>query len=95
MLYLVYLRDIENNAPIRSRLLDAHMQHIGGYIDSIRLGGPLLRDGSDGQAGGILIVESESSEAVRDMLEADPYYQAGLWDEVRIQPFKEIINAWR
>jgi uncharacterized protein YciI len=29
------------------------------------------------------------------MVEADPYYRAGLWDEVRIHAFREIINGWR
>lgn len=95
MLYIVALRDIKENVDIRARLLDAHMEHIGNFLDRIKLGGPLLRDEGEGVAGGMLIVEAESARDVRDMVEADPYYQAGLWDEVRIQPFKEIINAWK
>lgn len=95
MLYLVSLRDIADNTGIRSRLLNDHMQHMGQFMDSIRLGGPLLREGTDVPGGGMLLVEADSADAVRAMVEADPYYKAGLWDEVRIQPFKEIINSWR
>jgi len=95
MLYLVYLNDIPDSGEIRARLLDEHMKHIGGYLAKIRLGGPLLREGSENPEGGMLVVEAESGEEIRTMVESDPYYQAGLWDDVRIQPFKEIINAWR
>lgn len=95
MLFIVALRDIDDNTEIRARLLDAHMEHIGKFLDRIKLAGPLLREQEEGVAGGMLVVEADAAQDIRDMVEADPYYQAGLWDEVRIQPFKEIINAWK
>jgi hypothetical protein len=94
-LYLVYLRDVGQNADIRARHLHAHMAHVGQYLDRIRLGGPLLREPEQKPGGGILIVEAEDIGEVRRMVEADPYYRAGLWDEVRIHAFREIINGWR
>lgn len=93
--FLVCLRDVEDNAGIRARLLQEHMAHIGQYLQSIRLAGPLLREADGKPGGGMLLVEASDAAAVRRMVEADPYYRAGLWDEVRIQPFREIINAWR
>ena len=95
MLYFVFLEDIPDNAGIRARLLDAHMQHMGAYVDRIKLGGPIMRGDSDSQAGGVLIVEAESATAVQDMIHADPYFEAGLWQDVKIHPFKEILNGWR
>jgi len=95
MLFLVYLEDIEDNAPIRRSLLDQHMKHIGGHVGSIRLGGPLMRADGKTQAGGILLIEAESVDQVRGIIDADPYYQAGLWPEVRIHEFREIINGWK
>ena len=94
MLYFVYLEDIEDNAEIRKPLLEAHMKHIGAYIKRIKLAGPLMRADGNSQAGGILLIEAQSEEEVRTIVEADPYFQAGLWPEVRIHAFKEIINAW-
>ena len=94
-LFLVYLHDVEDNAEIRARHLQAHMTHIGAHIAGIRLGGPLLREDTQQPGGGILLVEAQDLGQVRSMVEADPYYQAGLWDDVRIQAFREIINAWR
>ena len=91
----VYLHDIGDNTGLRKRLLEEHMAHIGRYLDSIRLAGPLLREGGLEPGGGMLIVDAVDAAEVRRMIEADPYFCAGLWDEVRIHPFKEIVNAWR
>lgn len=95
MLYLLYFEDVDDNVAIRARWLDEHMGHIGGYADRIRLGGPLMRADRATQAGGMGLLEAESEAGVRTMLEADPYYRAGLWRTVRTHPVREIINAWR
>lgn len=93
--FVVYLHDIADNADLRARLLEEHMAHIGRHLDSIRFAGPLLREADQRPGGGLLIVEAADAAEVRRMVESDPYYRAGLWDDVRIHPFKEIINAWR
>lgn len=95
MLYFVYLEDIADNAGIRAELLDQHMQHIGGFVDRIKLGGPVMRSDGAAQAGGILVLEADSEAAVRDMIDADPYFKAGLWQDIKIHPFKEILNGWK
>jgi len=95
MLYFIYMQDIEDNTEIRGRLLNDHMQHIGNYVDRIKLGGPLMRTDGESQAGGILFLEADSEAEVREIVNADPYFQAGLWDDVKILPFKEILNGWR
>lgn len=95
MLYFVYMQDIADNTEIRGRLLNDHMQHIGNYVDRIKLGGPLMRADGESQAGGLLFLEADSEAEVREIVNADPYFQAGLWDDVKILPFKEILNGWR
>jgi len=95
MLYFVYLEDIADNAGIRAELLDQHMQHIGAFTDRIKLGGPVMRADGEAQAGGILVLEADSEAAVRDMINADPYFKAGLWQAIKIHPFKEILNGWK
>lgn len=95
MLYFVYLEDIPDNTHIRESLLGKHMAHVADYIECIKLGGPLMRADGNTQAGGVLLIEADSEQAVRDIIEADPYFMAGLWPEVRIHAFKEIINAWK
>jgi uncharacterized protein YciI len=95
MLYFVYLEDIEDNERIRKPLLEQHMKHIGGHLGSIRLAGPLMRADGKTQAGGVLLIEAASASDVRNIMDADPYFKAGLWPEVRIHEFREIINGWK
>ncbi len=42
----------------------------------------------------MLIFEVDSVAEATAMLQADPYYQAGLWQEVRIQEFKGVVGSW-
>jgi hypothetical protein len=94
-LFLVILRDVPDNAGIRSRLLAGHMEHIGRHMAAIRLAGPWLREAGGTPGGGLLVVEAEDAAAVRRMVEADPYFQAGLWEDVQVHPFRDLVNAWR
>lgn len=95
MLYLVYLEDIPDNMRIRKPLLDAHMAHMTAHRQAIRLGGPILRDDGSAPAGGVLIIEAESKQAVIELIDADPYNQAGLWSRIHIHAFKDLINTWQ
>ncbi len=94
MLYLVYLVDIEDNMPIRQKLLDDHMEYMGRHLSAIRLGGPLLNAEQQQPLGGMLIVEAPSEREIQAIIEADPYHKAGLWREVHIHPYKPIIDSW-
>ncbi|MCB1596872.1 MAG: YciI family protein [Gammaproteobacteria bacterium] len=95
MLYLVYLEDIADNMPIRKPLLNAHMAHMGTHAEAIRLGGPIMRDDGSAPAGGVLLIEAQSKQEVIDIIDADPYKQAGLWPQIRIHAFKDLINTWK
>ena len=94
MQFLAYLVDVDDNAQIRESLLEQHMAHIGGHVSKIQLAGPLMRQDGASQAGGVILIEAESEEEVRAVIEGDPYFKAGLWSEVRIHLFKQIINQW-
>jgi len=93
--FLVVLRDVPDNAGIRARLLDEHMKHVGQHLAAIRLAGPWLRAPGGPPGGGMLVVEAADADEVRRMVEADPYFRAGLWDDVQVHPFRDLINAWR
>lgn len=95
MLYMVYLEDVPDNMAIRKPLLEAHMAHMARHAQAIRLGGPIMRDDGSAPAGGVLVIEAESRQAVLDIISGDPYYRAGLWAQVRIHAFRDLINTWR
>ncbi|MCE7904071.1 MAG: YciI family protein [Gammaproteobacteria bacterium PRO9] len=95
MLYLVYLEDVPDNLRIRKPLLEQHMAHMAAHADAVKLGGPLMRDDGSAPAGGVLVIEAESPQAVREIINADPYCKAGLWPTIRIHAFRDLINTWK
>jgi uncharacterized protein YciI len=54
-----------------------------------------MRDDGQSPAGGILVLAADDDAVMRRMMPADPYFQPGLWQDVRIYPFKELLNGWR
>lgn len=95
MLYMVYLEDVADNMSIRKPLLDAHMAHMATHAQAIKLGGPIIRDDGSAPAGGVLVIEAGSRQAVLDIISNDPYFRAGLWPVVRIHAFRDLINTWK
>ncbi len=94
-IFLVILRDVPDNAGIRSSLLAEHMAHVGRHLGAIRLAGPWLRDADGKPGGGLLLVEATDAATVRRMVEEDPYFRAGLWEDVQVHAFRDLVNAWR
>lgn len=88
-LYMVYRvdRDDGQAAAIRSATRPAHRAYMEQFADRVRLGGPVLD--ADGQGcGGLMLVEAESIDAVRAMVDGDPFEIAGLSSRIDIQPFR-------
>lgn len=88
-LYMVYRLDRDDGlaAPIRAATRPAHRAYMDQFAARVRLGGPVL--GADGQGcGGLMLVEAESEEAVREMVRNDPFEQAGLSSHIEIRPFR-------
>ncbi len=94
-LFLITLRDVPDNTGIRSRLLTEHMAHINRHLGAIRLAGPWLRE-ADGKPGGaMLLVQAADAATARRMIEDDPYFRAGLWEDMQLHPFRDLVNSWR
>ena len=64
------------------------------YIEAtgvVEMAGPLLDDAGD-MAGSLLILDVETLEAARDWAAGDPYARAGLFSDVRIQPWNKVVG---
>ena len=94
MLVSVYCKDVQGGADIRRRGLREHLRHIETIEDRIKVAGPVMGTAGAGPVASLLIFEVDSVAEATAMLQADPYYQAGLWQEVRIQEFKGVVGSW-
>jgi uncharacterized protein len=75
---------------VRAEHRVSHRAHIRINHDNIRciLGGPLFDESSKRMIGTLLVFEATHIDDVRSFMAEDPYMRAGLFDIVKIRPWK-------
>jgi len=91
LLYVVLLEDEPKNADARPKYLKDHVAYLETLLGKIRSAGPLTDTKTNTAAGGIWIIEAGSADEVQKMLEADPFYKAGLRKSIRILAWKQVF----
>lgn len=94
MTFLVIAKDgTDADAPARrARVRERHLEDLRPLVEAgrVALGGALLAD--DGaMIGSALLLEADSEEEVRAIVERDVYRREGVWREVEIHPFRRAI----
>jgi uncharacterized protein YciI len=93
MLFAVCFSDNPARADARQRLMSAHLAFLKEHSSVIRAAGP-LRDPDSGEgAGGLWLVEAETTEAVRQLYESDPFWLTGLRKSVRVLEWSQVFAA--
>ena len=92
-LYMVYRVDRADGQAdaIRAATRPAHRAYMDQFAARVRLGGPVL-DAQGRGCGGLMLVEAESEQAVRDLVANDPFELAGLSARIDIHPFRWQTN---
>jgi uncharacterized protein len=91
MLYMLHLLDRPDAAALRQRVRPAHKAYLARVAERIAFAGPLLRDDGQTMVGSLLVMDFPSREALRACLADEPFTQAGLYAEMRIDAF---ANLW-
>jgi uncharacterized protein len=91
MLYILFCEDKPDSQPLRMATRDAHLSYIATRGAMIRIAGPMLSDDGERMLGSLFIVEAEDAQAAQALHAADPYTEAGLWGNVLIRPFRQVV----
>lgn len=91
--YAIIARDRPGAAAVRMEKLKQHLAHVEGHLDRLAVAGP-MRDEAGAFTGSLLIVKAESEADARALLEADPYYQAGIWNDIDVRAFGAVAGDW-
>lgn len=91
--FAIYCTDKPDTAQKRLAARDAHFAHIEKTIENLFVAGPLKNQEGD-TIGSLLIVKAETAAQARAQLEADPYYHADLWADIRIHEFTAAAGDW-
>ncbi len=98
MLYAISGTDAPDSLAGRLAARAAHLARVTGLRDQGRLvlAGPHPRvdttePGSAGFSGSLIVAEFASLEDAKAWANADPYVAAGVWVDVRVQPFIQVM----
>ena len=98
MYYAILSRDVDNSLPKRKSARPAHLERLEQLASEGRLltAGPHPAIDSDdpaeaGFTGSLVIAEFASLEAAQAWANANPYVDAGVYEEVTVKPFKKVF----
>ena len=98
MLYCIIGTDRPDSLPLRKQARPDHLKRLETLRDQGRLilAGPNPAidspdPGKAGFSGSLIVAEFDSLEAARAWADADPYVQAGVYAEVEVRPFLQVL----
>ncbi len=98
MLYAIMATDVENSLEKRLAARPAHLERLQQLTAQGRviLAGPHPAidsndPGAAGFTGSLIVAEFESLAAAQAWADADPFVSAGVYDRVRVKPFRQTL----
>lgn len=100
MYYVIFSQDVENSLAKRLSVREHHLARLQELQDQGRLlvAGPCPAidsetPGEAGFTGSVVIAEFESLDKAQQWADADPYIDAGVYDNVIVKPYKKVLPA--
>jgi uncharacterized protein YciI len=90
--YLVYCRDHPGTGALREQLSDAHQEYMDRYVARMTARGPTLSEDGDTATGSMHIVDLPDADAARAFAFEEPNYQAGVYAEVAIWCWENMLG---
>ena len=94
MLVSIYCKDAPGSAEPRESKLAEHLKHVEAIEDKIKVAGPVMGPDGETALSSLMVVEVGSLDEATEMVHADPYYLAGVWQEINIHEFKGVVGSW-
>lgn len=91
MIYAVLFEDDVNRSEMRAKHMPDHLAFLERNAVIVHAAGPLKDIEGDVPAGGLWIVDVDSPEAARSLVEADPFWPTGLRKSVRILQWTHVF----
>ncbi len=98
MLYSITGTDVRNSLEKRLLVRSAHLARLQRLQNEGRLllAGPFPsidceEPGSAGFSGSLIVAEFSSLQAAQQWADADPYTQAGVYQNTTVKPFKKVF----
>jgi uncharacterized protein YciI len=90
--YFVYCRDRPGTDELRMQLVEEHWSFMDGYAEGMIARGPTLAEDGETATGSLHVVDLPDAEAVRVFAFEEPNYRAGVYAEVMIRRFRNLLG---
>ncbi|MDP0562246.1 MAG: YciI family protein [Candidatus Endonucleobacter sp. (ex Gigantidas childressi)] len=98
MLYVILSNDAEHSLPLRQKARSDHLARLESLnsLGRLVLAGPCPAiDSSDpgvaGFSGSLVVAEFGNLDEAQAWANADPYMEAGVYHQVIVKPFKQVL----
>jgi uncharacterized protein len=91
MMFAVWFEDDASRSEMRAKHMAAHLAFLENNAAAIKAAGPLKSADGGAPAGGLWLVETDNAKAVRELIEADPFWPTGLRKSVRILEWAQVF----
>jgi len=91
MLFVIRCLDVPGSQAVRQANRAAHLDYIRALGDRLKLAGPLLSDEGSDSVGSLLVIEFQGRTEAEAHTANDPYARAGLFEEVSIRRFEQVL----
>jgi uncharacterized protein YciI len=92
MLYAAICTDKPGSLDKRKANRPEHLAYLKGLGEALVLAGPFTEEDGTSMNGSLIVVEADSLDDARRMLEGDPFAKAGIFASVEIRPWLWGIN---
>jgi uncharacterized protein YciI len=93
MEYFVYCRDRPGSSELRDRTVEAHWSFMDAYADAMIARGPTMDEAREVATGSVHIVDLPDAEAVRVFAFEEPNYLAGVYREVMLRRWQNLLGG--
>jgi len=98
MLYAIIGQDVDDSLQKRQQARPAHLERLAALQNEGRLvlAGPhpaidSEEPGPAGFSGSLVVAEFDSLQSAQSWADADPYVEAGIYAQVIVKPFKQVL----
>ncbi|HEV2567432.1 YciI family protein [Sphingomonas sp.] len=91
--FAIIARDAPDSAAKRDAHRAAHFARVEQIMGQVAVAGP-LKDDKGVIIGSLIVLDVADAAEARSLLESDPYFAAGVWADIEIQPFLAAAGTW-
>lgn len=91
--FAIIAHDVPDSAVLRDAHRAAHFVQVERIMDKVAIAGP-LKDAEGRIIGSLIVLDVADASEARSLLEADPYFAAGVWARIEVHPFLAAAGAW-